>query len=193
MLSDRAASDTKALAFGEFLFRQGDPTRGIFCLARGAIRLERATFDGRTVPLHTVRSGELFAEASLFSDTYHCDAVAMQASEVRCYPKTEILALVGSDPASATLLLETFARQVQNLRQRLELRSVRSARHRLLLALQLQAESDGSVLLTQDIQGFAFDLGLSREAVYRTLALLAKEGTIVRSRSRIRLLKSTTV
>jgi CRP-like cAMP-binding protein len=176
----------------QLLFRQAT-LQGIFPARRGAVRLERSTFDGRQVRLHTARAGEFLAEASLFSDTYHCNAVAIEHCVVRCYPKATVLALVEGDPTSATSLLASMAHQVQILRQRLELRSVRSAQDRLLLALELRAEADGTVHLTGDIQSLALDLGLSREVVYRTLAALAKRGTIVRSRSLIRLLKRTGV
>jgi DNA-binding MarR family transcriptional regulator len=56
--------------------------------------------------------------------------------------------------------------------------------------LELQAEPDGLVHLPGDIQDLAFDLGLTREVVYRTLSTLEKEGAIKRSPSSILLLKS---
>ena len=80
-----------------------------------------------------------------------------------------------------------MAHQLHALRYKLELRSVRSARDRILLTLELQAERDGTVRLSREIQDLAFDLGLTREAVYRTLAALEREGIIERSRSSIRL------
>ena len=46
---------------------------------------------GAQVAMHSVRPGELFAEASLFSARYHCDAVASRASEVLVYPKREVV------------------------------------------------------------------------------------------------------
>jgi len=190
MIPDGIASEIKALASGEALFRQGDATTGIFRVERGIIKLERSTYDGRNVTLHTAWAGQFFAEASLFSASYHCNAVATEPSLVRCYPKDAVLAMVRDDPVSATSLLAAMAQQLHVLRHRLELRSVRSARDRILLMLELQAESDGSVRLTREIQELAFDLGLSREVVYRTLAALEKEGVIERSRSSIRLLKS---
>jgi len=185
------ASELKALAPGEALFRQGDPTIGIFRVERGRIRLERSTYDGRRITLHTALADHFFAEASLFSSAYQCDAVAIEPSLVRCYPKDAVLAMVKGDPVSATSLLATMAHQLHALRHKLELRSVRSARDRILLTLELQAESDGTVRLSREIQDLAFDLGLTREVVYRTLAALEKEGVIERSRSTIRLLKSS--
>ena len=50
------------------LFSQGDSAAGIYRIEAGAVCLERHTFDGRLVRVHTARAGELLAEASLFSE-----------------------------------------------------------------------------------------------------------------------------
>jgi CRP/FNR family transcriptional regulator, dissimilatory nitrate respiration regulator len=81
-----------------------------------------------------------------------------------------------------------MARQLHALRQRLELRNVRSARERVLLALELRATDDSrTVVLEGPLQDFAADLGLTREALYRTLAGLHASGQIVRDGSQITL------
>ncbi|WP_268995420.1 Crp/Fnr family transcriptional regulator [Microvirga roseola] len=189
MLTEDVAPQTRTLASGEALFRQGDLTAGMFRIESGAIRLERSTYDGRKVVLHTSRTGQFIAEASLFSDIYHCDAIAIEDSLVRCYSKGAVLEAVRQNPTGATSLLAGMARQLQNLRHQLELRSVRSARDRLLLLLESRAEADGSVRLPPRIQDLAFELGLSREAIYRVLAGLERERIIERTHSTIRLLK----
>lgn len=175
------------------LFRQGDATTGIFQLESGVVRLERSTYDGRRIILHTALAGQFFAEASLFSEKYHCNAVAAEPSLVRCYSKAAILHMIEEDPGTAKWLTALMARQLQVLRHRLELRTVRSARDRLLLLLEMQADNDGTIRLSRQIQDLAFELGLSREVVYRTLSALEKEGVIMRSPQSIRLLKWSSV
>jgi CRP-like cAMP-binding protein len=193
MFPDDVASEARTLGSGEALFRQGDPVKAVFRIEHGVIRLERSTYDGRILILHRSRAGEFFAEAALFSQTYHCNAIAEEPCLVRCYPKAAVLRAVERDPVSATSLLAAMAHQLHALRHRLELRSVRSARERILLMLELQAEPDGWVNLPGDIQDLASDLGLTREVIYRTLSSLEKEGAIKRSPSSIRLLKSAGV
>src|SRR5215467_360088 len=82
-----AGSTIRALAPGELLFRQGDPAAAIYKVESGRLRLIRRTVDDHLVILHTARRGEFFAEASLFADAYHCDAVAAAQSIVRVYQK----------------------------------------------------------------------------------------------------------
>jgi CRP-like cAMP-binding protein len=48
--------------------------------------------------LFTAAEGELFAEAALFSETYHCDAMAVTEATVRIYPRPILLSLLRRDP-----------------------------------------------------------------------------------------------
>jgi CRP-like cAMP-binding protein len=179
---------TRTLQAGESLFRQGDAAKFVFTIERGQLRLERRTFDGRLVPLHLARAGETFAEAALFADRYHCDAVALTHAVVKALPKAALLVELEHSRGHAPILVHAMARQLHALRQRLELRNVRSARERVLLALELRATDDSrTVVLEGPLQDFAADLGLTREALYRTLARLHASGQIVRDGSQITL------
>jgi CRP-like cAMP-binding protein len=160
---------------------------------QGRLRLVRHTVDDHLVVLHTAREGDLFAEAALFSDTYHCDAITVVTSRVRTYPKDALLAVLRRDPALFEAFAARLTHQLQALRARLELRNVRSARERLLHYLALVAGPDGRTVKVDGLlQDIAFDLGLTREAFYRTLATVESEGLIERRGDRI-LLRTRTV
>ncbi|HUZ71580.1 MAG TPA: Crp/Fnr family transcriptional regulator [Stellaceae bacterium] len=175
-------STVRELRAREALFRQGDPASAIFVLERGRLRLVRHTVDHRKVVIHTARAGDLFAEAALFATSYHCDAVADIASRVRVFSKRRVLAAVRSDPPFAEQLMAVLAREVQALRSRLEQRNIRSARERILHHLALAAGSDGrTVRLSGSLMDLAAEIGLSHEALYRTLAALQREGAIART------------
>lgn len=187
---DARVVETRALPPHATLFRQGDEATAIYLVDSGRLRLERHTSDGRLVVIHTARPGEFFAEASLFSEVYHCDAVAAEACRVRRYPKGAVLAALRADPVSAMSFLAVVARQLQDLRQRLELRNVRSAQDRVRLFLALHADPGGTVTLPGPLQDIAADIGLTREALYRALAALERRGLVARRGRRIRLEKS---
>jgi CRP/FNR family transcriptional regulator, dissimilatory nitrate respiration regulator len=178
----------RQLAAGEVLFRQGDRADNMFLVISGRVRLERHARNGALVPQHVAGPGEFFAEASLFSDTYHCDALALRLSRVRIYPHREVLAKLKQDPASAEGLLAMLSRQLQASRHRAELRAVRSARERVLLYLEYRADSQREVAVEGELQDLAADLALTREAFYRTLATLEREGVIARTETRLKLL-----
>jgi CRP/FNR family transcriptional regulator, dissimilatory nitrate respiration regulator len=180
-------SGLRRLQAGEALFRQGDAASAIFAVEQGRLRLVRHTGD-HAVTLHTARPGELLAEAALFAHVYHCDAVASVPSLVRTFPKRPLLAAFRGDPALAERFMAVLARQVQVLRGRLEERSIRSARERVLHHLALTADGDRTVRLEGTLKDLADEIGLSHEALYRALAALEKADAIARSPSAITLL-----
>jgi CRP-like cAMP-binding protein len=187
----RRRSKLRVLEAGEALFRQGDRAAAIFEVEQGRVRLVRHSIDSHAVPLHTARAGELFAEAALFADRYHCDAVAAIHSRVHAYPKRALLAAFRNDPALAERFMAVLARQIHALRARLEERNIRSARERVLNRLVLTATDHGRTATWDGtLMDLAAEMGLGHEVLYRTLAALQKDGTITRTRSTITLRKN---
>jgi CRP/FNR family transcriptional regulator, dissimilatory nitrate respiration regulator len=118
----------------------------------------------------------------MFGEVYHCDATADLPSTVAAFPKRELRAALRADADLAARFLALFARQVQELRARLELRNIRSARERVLAWLELV--DSGPLAPPPDgrpLKDLAAELGLTPEALYRTLARLEREGAIVRA------------
>ena len=186
-----AGSVVRVLAPGELLFRQGDPAAAIYKVESGRLRLNRRTVDDHLVILHTARRGEFFAEASLFADAYHCDAVAAAQSSVRVYQKEIVINALRTDPALAEVFMARLARQLQELRARMELRNIRSARDRVLQYLRLRAGiGRRSIALDGELQDIAAEIGMTREALYRTLAALEAEGHLIRTETVIMLQNS---
>jgi CRP-like cAMP-binding protein len=182
----KVESTTRVLEAGEHLFRQGDKAEAIFEVEQGQLRMVRHTSDSRPVIVRSSRSGELFAEASLFSDFYHCDALAVVRTRVRRYAKRHLLAAFRKDAESALGFTAILARQVQALCARLELRNVRSARDRVLQTLIVAADArDRTVWLNGTLKDLAAEIGLTHEALYRALAALERNGKVRRRGDRI--------
>ena len=185
-----AGSVIRLLAPDELLFRQGDPAAAIYKLESGRLRLIRRTVDDHLVILHTARRGEFFAEAPLFADAYHCDAIAAAPSSVRVYSKEVVKEALRTDPALAEEFMARLAHQLQELRTRMELRNIRSARERVLQYLRLRAGFHGrSIAIEGQLQDIAAEIGMTREVLYRTLAALAAEGHLTRTETAILLKK----
>ena len=186
----RAAAVDRKLTAGEALFRSGGKTEGLLKVIAGRVRLTRVDRSGREVILHVAGPGETLAEASLFSAQYHCDAIASTNAIVRVYPKREVLAAFEEDAKAAQAFSATLAHQVMNLRTRIEQRNIRSARERVRHFLALTAGADGrTITLRGSLKDLAAELGLTHEALYRTLAALENSGEIKRKGSKITLAK----
>ncbi|MBI4275610.1 MAG: Crp/Fnr family transcriptional regulator, partial [Rhizobiales bacterium] len=121
----------RALKAGEHLFHLGDKTAGIYQVVRGQVRLVRVGTNGQTITLYAASAGDFIAEASLYSPTYHCDAVAATNAVVRLYPKAGMLAEFDRNPKTARAFMAMLAHQVMTLRARLEQRNIRSVRDRV--------------------------------------------------------------
>lgn len=159
------------LSRGDYAFLQGDRTHGMFSVTSGCIQLQRHTEAGEMVIIHTARAGELFAEASLFSDIYHCDAVALEPSQIVRIDREKINQLIAADPEFAVTVISQFARQIQHYRARLALLAIRGAKERVYAAMV-----EG--MLGADIKAFAGSIGLTHETAYRALAGLVKDQRI---------------
>jgi CRP-like cAMP-binding protein len=188
----RPAATERALEAGQYLFRVGDRTAGLYEVVEGKVRLVRVDRSGREAILQVAGGGDTLAEASLFSPIYHCDAIATTAAIVRLYPRTALLSELKRDPKAAQAFAEMLARQVMTLRARLEQRNIHSARDRVRHYLVVNADPNGrTVELSGTLKSLAEELGLSHEALYRTLADMAAQGEIERHNGTIRLLRSS--
>jgi CRP/FNR family transcriptional regulator, dissimilatory nitrate respiration regulator len=184
----RAAAVDRKLRAGEPLFHLGDKTRGLYEVVSGRVRLSRMDRAGHEVMLYVAGAGDTIAEASLYSPAYHCDAIANTEALVRLYPKAVVLAAFAKDRNAVQAFTATLARQVMNLRTRIEQRNIRSARERVRHFLAVNAGADRrTVTIPGALKQLAADLGLSHEALYRTLARMAADGEITRNETVIRI------
>ena len=188
----RAVATERRLKAGQTLFRQGNRTSGLYEIVEGQVRLVRVNRAGKEAVLHVAMAGETMAEASLFSASYHCDALASTSANffaaLGLRSNSARIAAFGYRRTTASVL----ARQVMTLRTRLEQRNIRAARDRVRHYLAVNADADGrTVTLSGTLKDLAGELGLTHEALYRTLADMAADGEITRSPGAIRLLKST--
>ncbi len=142
--------------------------------------------------LYVAVAGDTLAEASLFSPTYHCDAIATTPAVVRLYPKAAVLAEFKRNTKAAQDFMAMLARQIMSLRTRLEQRNIHPARDRILHYLAVNCAADGrTVVLRGTVKDLAGDLGLSHEALYRTLSEMEHHGEIERLKGKIRLARAS--
>ncbi|MEO0667296.1 MAG: Crp/Fnr family transcriptional regulator [Pseudomonadota bacterium] len=155
----------RTVRMGETLFRQGDPVRYMYLVRSGEVVLERPLAEGSTLTLHVAGAEMPVAEASLFADTYHCDAVARTVSVVSATARTAFVAAVRQDPDAALGLIQTHAMEVQAQRTRIEILRLRRVADRLDAWLAL----NGAPAHREWIR-VADQIGVSPAALYRELA-----------------------
>ena len=158
---------------GDVLFRQDQATSGLYRVLAGCVTLRRTSLGGEVLTLHRAVSGGYFAEASVFSDTYHCEAICTEAGSVLKIAKNAISATMLSNPEFSAGFTRLLAVQVQQYRAHIELLAIRSAKERVLAAY----EAD---YLATTIPEFASRINLTHEACYRALRALCNDGRMRR-------------
>lgn len=150
----------------QVLFRAGDIPDRMFLVETGRIALQRHTQHGTTLVLQRAHAGQMLAEASAYSDGYHCDAVATAPSRLACLPKRSFLTLMAQDSSLASVWAAHLAREVQAARTRAEIRTLPRVADRLAAWL-----ADGNTMPPKGAwQQVAMELGVTREALYRELS-----------------------
>ncbi|MEQ8346818.1 MAG: Crp/Fnr family transcriptional regulator [Sneathiellaceae bacterium] len=169
----------RRFAAGAALFRAGTPSAGLHLLLSGRVALHRPLADGALAVVHRAAAVDTFAEAAVFSDAYHCDAVADRAAVVRIVPRAAVHKALQTIPGFAAAFSARLAGQVQDLRARAEILSMRGAAERTAAFLALLARG-GEVELGRPVKHVAPEIGLTHEALYRALAELVRRGRIER-------------
>lgn len=173
------------LSPGEYLFNQNDPTKGIFVINKGRVKLMRDSVDGNQVIIHIAQAHDSLSEASLFSNHYHCHAKSDTQSQVYLYDKEQVLTYLSTDTVLSLNFIEVLAKQIQKLRLLIELRGVRSPRERIMQYLQIMVDSERSLQIESTYKDLAITLGMTHETLYRVLGQLEKENMIARDKNKI--------
>ncbi len=170
-LLPQGATTRKICPQGHAIFRQGKPTAGLYRVYSGAVVMQRTTADGDSVLVHKATAGQVFAEASLFTSRYHCDAVCAEASEIDVARKSSVLDALQTDPAFSLAFCALLAQSVHQSRQTIEILALTSAEERVLAAVQLG-------MMTGTIAELAQRIGLTQATCYRALSALTRSGKL---------------
>jgi CRP/FNR family transcriptional regulator, dissimilatory nitrate respiration regulator len=176
-----ADKQPRKLSKGETLFRMADPATSMYILLKGQLKMVRFSSEGHAIIIHQVRPGGTFAEASVYSEGYHCDAVANSATEVLSVSNKRIREALGSDAKFAIQFSSYLAHQVQAARSKFEISNLRKAEDRIIAYFGLLADKAEVVKLDVPIKAAASEIGLSHESFYRCLPILEANGSISRT------------
>lgn len=164
---------------GAYLFRQGDAVRALHRIIDGEVHLVRPQPNGAQLVLQRARAGSVLAEASLFSERYHCDAVAIEPTQTQAFDKADIRAALRDSPDFANRWAVFLAHEVQAARLRAEILSLRTVAERLDAWI---ATNDGGLPTKGDWKTVSSEIGTSAEALYRELAKRRRMSNVGRRR-----------
>lgn len=179
----RSRSVERRFAADEVLFIAGAPSRGLFVILEGSVRVVR-TRDGRQHVIHIEGPGGTLGEVPLYiGGGYPATAVAATATRCVVIGRETLGAMIANDPQLAWRLLERLAGRVRGLVDRVDALATQDVASRLAAHLLARVESGGAPELTT-LGGtqtqLAEELGTVREVVVRHLRLLQQAGVLRR-------------
>ena len=157
----------RGLVQGSYLFHQSDPVEAIFVVDEGSVEVIRHQRDGGSIVLQRASARAIVAEASLYSESYHCDAVVTLPTVVFEWSKGILIKRLEEDKGFANLWAAHLAREVQSARGQIEILSQKTVAERLDGWLAWQGNNLPSKGGWKEV---ARQIGVSPEALYRELA-----------------------
>ncbi len=176
-LAEQLARDFVA---GEVLFSAGEPAAEAFLLQSGRIRLiKRVSGVDRSLRLLTV--GDLFGESALIPGATHTStAVAVEAGRALRLAPSALQAVLASDPATGSRVLEQLARRLRDAEDQIEVLMIRDGQAKVVMTLLKLARQvigaeglpEGAVPLSISPVDLATRVGLDVETVKRNVQQL---------------------
>ena len=173
-----SAGRTRRFSAGQTIFHAGDPADAVYQVLHGEVQLYRHDLAGHKILLHHAKNGDFFAEASLNANHYHCTAVCAKDSEVVRFDSAKIRDLLSGNPGFAAYWVNYLSSELRRQRASVERLSLNTAEQRLVHFLMTEGEPAGELMLNGSLSDLADRLGLSREALYRCMSKMKKQGRL---------------
>ena len=177
----------KSLKKSTLLFKTGKKPEWMFFVLSGEVTLERLSQHGDQVVLQRTRHG-FVSEASLQSPKYHCDAVVVAEAEIIQIPIQTLADALSTDSAFAGRWINMLNQEVKRLRLQCERLSMKSVKDKVLHLINTEGQN-GKYQVNTGLKSLAGELGITHEAMYRTLAALEKSKTIRREEGCLTLIR----
>src|SRR5574337_894945 len=102
----------ESYAKGKPIFKEGEPTKGIYLVKSGKVEISKNTPDGWKQTLAILRENHIFGELSVIADnkTHGADATAIEAAEIYRFKTEDFKAFEKTDTNMMYKIMKTIAR-----------------------------------------------------------------------------------
>lgn len=168
------------------IFDQSDPSRTVYMIKNGAVRLARITEDGKEVTVAVLGRGDIFGEESLFANAPRTTfAVAIEETLICTARAEDLFSLMKTEPQLALNVAKVVSDRLVEMTSTVEDLSYARLSDRLMHLLQRLASEhgrpvDGGVEITVRLThaDLASLIGSTRETVSLELARLVRAGRV---------------
>lgn len=97
------------------VFDLGDPTRLVYLIKSGAVRITKSTEDGKEVTVAALGVGDLFGEEAVFSGHARTTVAVCTEETLVCTARAEdIFAMLSADPSLAMNVAQMLSRRLED-------------------------------------------------------------------------------
>ncbi len=193
-LVDSLVDERRKIARGEAIFRSGDRFTAIYAVKLGFFKTEVLSEDGRHQVTSFYMAGEVLGMDGISAEIHHCDAIALEDSEVCLIPFHELEMISVQVPTMQRHLHRVMSREiVRDQGMMMMLGAMRAEERVIAFLLNLSqryaargyASTDFNLRMTREEIGSY--LGLKLETVSRAFSHLQEEGVLQVEKKHIRL------
>jgi len=170
---------------GEFLFQEGDKTKGLICLASGKVKVFTEGVGGREQILKMVKQQGLIGHQALFTDNnWSFSATAIEDSAICVFEKNTLLNILKKNGTLALQFLKIVTEELGFSNNRTVSLSQKHVRGRIAESLLVLRntygyENDGQTLgISLSREDIAHFSNMTTSNAIRTLSNLASDGII---------------
>lgn len=165
---------------GELIFLEGDPTVGLWFVARGHVKIIKQSSNGRIQALCLLNRDRCFGSCPLFHDgTYPATAQAENEVTLFILPTGPLRQLLHDQPRFASALLRIYNQRLALLARLSERLGAWTTADRINDCLVTYAiPTDGQYTVTLTHEKLASLAGTVREVVTRHLSALERDGIL---------------
>lgn len=169
---------------GQVIYLEGEPAELIYILETGWVKATRMSPEGREQAMLFLRSGEIFGDIAVLTDTpYPGTVVALEPVDVWAIEKPVILDLINQYPELAMAVIRRLGERVLYYVGLVEDLSLRSVEARVAKTLLQHADVlDGRLVIPRrawtTFDEMATRLGTVRDVLSRALKTLEEEGLL---------------
>lgn len=169
---------------GDYLFHQGQKPEFMFYIVSGEAILSRISSHGEPTTLQRCKGGFL-SEASLLTDAYHCDAISTQSGQAITLP-IKLLRSALTDSDFSLKWVQLLSREIMRLRTQSERLGLKDIQSKIIHLIETEGKN-GALTLQSDFKSLASEIGVSHEALYRSIAKMEANGVIKKTTNSLKL------
>src|SRR5215471_9518554 len=133
----------KSVPTGTVLFREGDPGKDMYVLQSGRVQLTRRIKNEEKI-VAVLMPGEFFGEMSIVNNRPRsATATVIEDAKMLVIDSRTFEAMIRGNAEIAVRLIKKLSNRLEQANQQIEILLLRDAGHRVVLALQHLAETQG--------------------------------------------------